>query len=131
MDLNDYIKRSHLKAIDKLNEELRAFAEETGETPPTLYEDAFTPFTLWNIRVVNGVLLWDCDGKTESCKVVLYDDEEQEYYEDDWMDGIPQSIRFWKICLRKAKKYWSMDSETLDAIQDFQREDITDSEDES
>ena len=130
MDLNSYIKKSHLKAIDKFNEELRAWAEETGEYPPTLYEDAFTPFTLWNIRVVNGVLLWDCDGKTEDCKVVLYDDEENEYYEDDWMDGIPQSIKYWKSCLRKAKKYWEMSPERLDAIYDFEAEDIQDNEEE-
>lgn len=125
MNLNDYIKKSHLKAIDKFNAELAAFAEETGDYPPVLYEDAFTSFTLWNIRVVDGVMYWDQDGETDFCKIVLYDEEEQTYYEDDWMDGIPQSIRYWKACLRRAKKYWSMDSETLDAIQDFEREDIT------
>ena len=130
MDLNNYIKKSHLKMVDKFNDELRAWAQETGENPPTLYEDLFTPFTLWNIRVIDGVMYWEDDGKTDSCRIVLYDEEEKTYYEDDWMDGIPQSIRYWKSCLRKAKRYWSMSSERLDAIYDFQAPDIQDEEDE-
>lgn len=126
MDLNSYIKKSHLKAIDKFNEELLAFAEETGENPPTIYEDMFTPFTLSNIRVENGVMYWEQDGKVDHCNIVLLDDETNEYYEDDWLDGIPQSLRYWKSCLRKAKKYWSMSSEDLDAIYDERKPDIAD-----
>ena len=126
MDLNSYSKKSHLKAIDKFNEELLAFAEETGENPPTLYEDMFTPFTLANIRVENGVMYWEQDGKVDHCNIVLLDDETNEYYEDDWLDGIPQSLWYWKSCLRKAKKYWSMSSEDLDAIYDERKPDIAD-----
>lgn len=126
MDLNSYIKKSHLKAIDKFNAELLAFAEETGENPPTLYEDMFTPFTLSNIRVENGILYWDQDGKPDFCRVVLFDEDEKDYYEDDFIDGIPQSLQYWKSCLRKAKKYWAMSSEDLDAIYDERKPDIED-----
>lgn len=129
MNLNQYIKKSHLKAIDKFNEELLAFAEETGENPPTLYEDMFTPFTLSNIRVENGILYWDQDGKPDFCKIVLFDDEEGVYYEDEF-DGIMDSLRYWKSCLRKAKKYWSMNPDDLDAIYDERKPDIEDEDEE-
>ena len=124
-NLNCYIKPSHLKMVDKFNEELRQFAEYTDELPPTLYEDAFTYFTLWNVRVIDGVLYYDYDGKTDSNRVVFYDDEEQVYYEDDWLDGIPQFIKYWRACIRKAKRYFQEDPEVLDKIYDFEREDIT------
>lgn len=130
MDLNQYIKKSHLKMVDKFNEELREFAKQTDEYPPVLYEDAFTYFTLWNVRVVNGVLLYDYDGKTDQEKIVRFDEEENDYFEDDWMDGIPQYIKYWRACMRRAKKYYEMDLDKLNDIYDFKREDIIDQEDE-
>ena len=45
-DLNTFIKKSHIKAVAKFNEELKAFARETGEEPTRLYENANTSFTL-------------------------------------------------------------------------------------
>lgn len=72
-NLNKYVKKAHINAIAKFNAELAEFAKYTGEYPPTLYEDIFTPFTLWNIRLENGILYWDCDRKTEWSKVVLFD----------------------------------------------------------
>ena len=128
MDLNQYIKKSHIKAIEKFNAELAAWAQETGDMPPYLSEDVFSSFTLWNIRVENGWLLYEYDGKLEKDRIVLFDDEEQVYYEDEF-DGIMDAIKFWCSCLRKAKKYWSMDSETLDRIYDEQIPDIEDEED--
>lgn len=127
MNLNQYIKKSHIKAIEKFNAELQAWANETGDMPPYLSEDAFTSFTLWNIRVEDGWLLYECDGKLEKDRIVLFDDEEQEYYECEF-DGIMDAIKFWRSCLRKAKKYWQMDSETLDRIYEEEIPDIEDEE---
>lgn len=45
------------------------------------------------------------------------------------MDGIPQAIRYWKSCLRKAKKYWQTDPDVLDRIYDEQQPDFEDPED--
>lgn len=121
-DLNQYIKKSHLRMVEKFNADLEAFRKETQEEAATLYEDQFTSFTLANIRVENGCLLYQYDGKDESEAIVRYDDDEKTYYEDD-LDGIAEWVKFWRKCLNRAKRYWSMDTETLDAIQNGDIED--------
>lgn len=121
-NLNSYIKKSHIKAVEKFNEDLKAWAIETGETPVTLYEDPFTSFTLSDIHVENGWLKFDYDGQPDSVSVVTKDELTQEYYEEEF-DGIMDYIKFWRACLRRAKRYWSMDSEKLDRIQDGEAED--------
>lgn len=121
-DLNQYIKKSHLRMVEKFNADLEAFRNETQEEAATLYEDQFTSFTLANIRVENGCLLYQYDGKDESEAIVRYDDDEKTYYEDD-LDGIAEWVKFWRKCLNRAKRYWSMDTETLDAIQNGDIED--------
>jgi len=127
-DLNKYIKKSHIRTVEKFNEELKAFGIETEQTAPTIYEDAFTSFTLSNIRVQNGCLLYEYDGKTESEKIVKYDEDEKTYYEED-LDGITEWVKFWRKCLKRAKRYWSMDTEKLDRIQDGEIEDDEPDED--
>lgn len=124
-NLNQYIKKSHLRMVDKFNQELEAFRIETDEAAATLYEDAFTSFTLKDIRVENGCLVYEYDGATESERIVYQDAESGEYYEDD-LDGISEWIKFWRKCLKRAKKYWGMSSERLDAIHDGEAEDIQD-----
>ena len=128
--LIDYIKKSHIKAVQKLNEDLKAFAEETGENPVTLYEDANTSFTLANIAISNdGQLFYEYDGQTEFEVIVCHDNETGEYYEDEGMDGIMEYVKFWRACLRRAKRYWQMDSDKLDAIQNGDIEDEEEEED--
>lgn len=116
-DLNQYIKKSHLKMVEKFNADLEAFRKETQEEAATLYEDANTSFTLANVHLANGNLIFDYDGATESHSVVLDDYDTGEYYEDE-IDGIAEWVKFWRKCLNRAKRYWSMDSEKLDKIQD-------------
>lgn len=129
-DLIDYIKKSHLKAVEKFNEELKAWAKETGENPVTLYEDAFTSFTLADVAISqDGQLFYTYDGKIEFEVIVRKDEETGEYYEDEGMDGIMEYVKFWRKCLKRAKKYWSMPVEQLDAIQDGEAEDEEDEED--
>ena len=123
MDLNDYIKKIHIKAVEKFNEELKAWEKETGESPVTLYEDANTSFTLSDILVENGWLKFNYDGKPDSVLMVQKDDFDGEYYEDEGIDGIMEYLKFWRACLRRAKRYWAMDSDELDRIQDGELED--------
>lgn len=127
-ELNDYIKKSHLKAVDKFSAELEEFRKETGEEAVTLYEDAFTSFTLSDIVVKEGRLYYKYDGRWESDAVVYVDDETGEYYEDD-LYGIMDTLKFWRKCLRRAKRYWAMDTEKLDAIQEGEAEDTEEEED--
>jgi len=121
-DLNKYIKKSHLRMVEKFNADLEAFRQETQEEAATLYEDQFTSFTLANVRVENGCLLFQYDGSQESQTIVNYDEHTKVYWEDE-IDGIAEWVKFWRKCLNRAKRYWSMDTEKLDAIQNGDIED--------
>lgn len=123
-DLNDYIKKSHIKAVEKFNEELQAWAKETGEKAPTLYEDANTSFTLSDITVERGKMFFNYDGKPDSVTIVIKDNLDGEYFEEEGIDGIMDYVKFWRSCLRRAKRYWSMDPDRLDRIQEGEEEDI-------
>ena len=125
-NLNDYIKKSHLKAVEKFNEELKAWAKETEEDAAVLYEDANTSFTLSNLRVENGRLNYLYDGREKGERVVICYGRGK-YYENE-IDGIMDAIKFWRGCLRRAKKYWAMDPDKLDRIQDGEEDDIEDEE---
>ena len=130
-DLISYIKKSHIKAVEKFNEELKAWAAETGENPVTLYEDAFTSFTLADVAISqDGQLFYTYDGKIEFEVIVRKDEETGEYYEDEGMDGIMEYVKFWRKCLKRAKRYWSMDSEKLDRLQDPENEEEDEDEEE-
>lgn len=105
------ISARHIKAWEKFNEEVLAFAQETESDEATLYEDAFTSRNVKNFWMrANGTLSWTEDGKTEI---------EQMFDEDDAREW----LSFWRANLRRAKRYWSMDTEVLDKIQDGQLED--------
>ena len=111
-----------VKAFERFNADLKAFGEETGETFVTLYEDAFTTRRVANFRLYkNGNLKWveieTGQLSREEVEVMFDDDEAREY------------LSFWRANLRRAKKYWSMDTETLDKIQDGESEDINVEED--
>lgn len=120
-NLQKYIKKSHIKAVEKFNAELQAFAKETGENPVTLYENANTSFTLADIHVENGWLKFDYDGQPDSVLVVEKDDFDGKYYESE-LDGIMDYVHFWRKCLNRAKKFWAMDPDHLDAIQNGEAE---------
>ena len=123
-ELISYIKRSHIRAVEKFNEELKAWAEYTGEEEATLYEDQYTSFTLSNIAISqDGQLFFDYDGKTEFEVEVRQDEETGKYYEDEGTESIMEYIKFWRKCLKRAKRYWEMDSEKLDRLQDGEEDD--------
>lgn len=128
VDLNKYIKKSHFKMVEKFNEELEAFRKETGDKLAELYEDAYTSFKLGTIRIENGMLRYRYDDGEDFDKVVLRDPDTGEYYEEEGMDSIPEIIKFYRRCLKRARRYWVMDVERLDAIQNGEQEDEDDEE---
>ena len=127
-DLNKYIKKGHIRAVEKFNEELKAWAKETGEAEATLYEDANTSFTLSNLRVEHGYLKYRYDGCDEKERIVIEGPREGVYVETEY-DGIMDFVKFWRKCLKRAKRYWAMDPDWLDKIQDGAIEDINEEED--
>ena len=71
----------------------------------------------------NGVLTWD-EEELEPIKgewaYVVRKNREQMWDEDDAKEW----LKFWRACLRRAKRYDSMPIEVLEAIQDGERDDI-------
>lgn len=117
-----------VKAFERFNADLKAFGEETGETGEetgetfvTLLEDAFTTRRVANFRLYkNGNLKWieieTGQLSREEVEVMMDDDDAKEW------------LSFWRANLRRAKRYWATDAETLDKIQEGEIEDTTDSE---
>ena len=100
------ISARHIKAWEKFNEDLNAFRAETEEDFAILHEDAFTTREVKDFKMTNtGILTWIEEGKEE---------REQMMDEDDAREW----LSFWRANLRRAKRYWAMDSEILDNIQD-------------
>ena len=122
-DLNNYIKKSHIKAVEKFAAELEEWRKETEEEEATIYEDAYTFYTLSNIRVENGCLCFKLDGEEQCENMVRFDEETGEYWEEDGLDSIMDYLKFWRACVRRAKRYWCMDTDKLDAIQNGDIED--------
>ena len=117
------IPKKAIKDIEKFKEDLAAFAEETGEQFPTLYEDANTMIQVKNLLFTyEGTLHWTDEDDHECWEAYITEDEDgverwDAFYE--WDSG----LKYWKATLRRAKRYWQMDTEKLDAIQDGQIED--------
>lgn len=110
-----------VKAFERFNADLKVFGEETGETFVTLYEDAFTTRRVANFRLYkNGNLKWieieTGQLSREEVEVMMDDDDAKEW------------LSFWRANLRRAKRYWATDAETLDKIQEGEIEDTTDLE---
>ena len=106
-----------VKAFEKFNADLKAFGEETNEEYVALYEDANTTRMVKDFHLCkNGKLTWkeqeSYGDKITSESETLMDD----YDAKEWLS-------FWRANLRRAKRYWSMDIETLDKIQDGEIED--------
>ena len=123
------VKKSSLRKLERFCEKLEAFRVRTGDEVATLYEDAYTWFTRGNVRIENGFLLYEYDGVEEREDLLLFDEETGEYYESE-CDGVGEYVKFWSACLRRAVRYWEMDTETLDAIQDGVKPDDDDNEEE-
>ena len=115
------IKKSHINAVNKLNEELKAFAKETGEDEPLLYEDIWTTFTLSNLRVEDGYFKYKYDGKEEEINMIRHyenynEDGSDHWEEEDGVDSIMDYVKFYRKCLRLSKKFWNTDTEKLENL---------------
>ena len=112
------ISARHIKAWERFNEEVNAMRKDYGEELAWLYEDAFTTRRVKDFKMTKtGILTWYeqdfCNTEVKKEREVMLDEDEAK----DW-------LKFWKGCLRKAKKYNEMPAETLDAIQDGEQADI-------
>lgn len=128
MEKNDfikYIKKAHVRALGVFIQELEAWRKETGEEVATLYEDPFTSFTLKDVCIHAGRLNYTQDGVEYSEELVEKDPEDGKYYEIEY-DGIMDYVKFWRACLRRARRYWQMDVDELDRIQNGEKEDEED-----
>lgn len=112
------IPQKAIKQIDKFIADLRAFAEETGEDAPLLYEDANTTIQIIDlVFAYDGSLNWiDESGEYRLELYITEDEEGNEVWDEmqEWESG----LKYWRDCLKRAKRYWRMDTEKLDAIQD-------------
>lgn len=120
-DLNSYIKKSHITALENFKADLDKY-KELLDPEGRLYEDPYTSFTLDNIVLVNGELHYDYDGKRECDMIVSLDEETDKYYEDEGPDGLMETVKFWRKCLKRAQRYWNMTADELDAIQNVEAE---------
>ena len=112
-----------IKAFEKFNEDLKTFGEQTGEVFVTLYEDANTTREVANFKLYkNGKLTWVEMEDVYADRQMICEPMKEEYLHTD-DDDIKDTLNFWRANLRRAKRYWSMDAETLDKIQDGEIED--------
>ena len=115
--ISKLITKRFINMVEKFNEELKAFAEYSEEKEAYLYEDICMSFTLSNVRIEGEYLVYNYDGE-ENRDILAYWDEE----EDDMCSNIDEAkeqIKFWRACLRRAKKYFSMSPEELDAKEEM------------
>ena len=117
-----------IKAFEKFNNDIKEFGEQTGEVFVTLYEDANTTREVANFKLYkNGKLKWvEMEDVYQDRQIISIAMQEEYLHTDD--DDIKDTLNFWRANLRRAKRYWAMDAETLDKIQDGQVEDTTDTE---
>lgn len=109
------ISKRHIKAWETFNSHLDAFAKDSDVTEAdevTLCEDANTTRNVRHFNMTeDGVLTWTEDEEFN---------QETMFDEDDAREW----LKFWKACLRRAKRYWEMDAVELDRLQDGEVEDI-------
>ena len=120
------ISDRHIKAWQKFNEDVDAFRTKYDENErfAWLYEDAYTTRKVRDFKMhKNGVLTWT-EEEMEVVKgqwtYVPRANREQMWDEEEGKDY----LKYWIACLRRAKKYDSMPTEVLDAIQEGERDDI-------
>ena len=114
------ISAKHIKAWERFNEEVDAMRKDYGDELACawLYEDAYTTRRVRDFKMTKtGILTW---YEQDFWYTVVKKNREVMLDEDDAKEW----LKFWKACLRRAKRYNEMPVEALDAIQDGEREDI-------
>lgn len=109
------------KSISKFLAEYEAFAAETGDRYQ-LAEDVTTYYALKDVQVLKTCVKFTTEYGGVGSSVhseVIRDSEE-----------LDEQIRWWKACLRRAKRYWGTSAEVLDAMADGTADDDTDQDNE-
>lgn len=125
----EIVPKSAERMVERLRADLTAFGKESGAEFPTLFEADGHMFEIRNPRLFpDGTLKWeDENGFTQSDNYLYYwDDDRGDYYpyEKDvkaspYFDPYEEFkglIGYWRAALRRAKRYWQMDAETLDRV---------------
>ena len=123
IDKNQYISNILLSAVKRFNKDLEAFAKKTDEKVATLYEDSVTDYTLSDVRLENGDLVYNYDSKEERENIVVWDEEIKDYYCRLDGDEIRDFLSFHRDNLRRANRYYQSDMKYLDMIQNGEIED--------
>lgn len=110
------VTEKHRKEIEKFLNDYENFVKETGDKFQ-LAENASTYYAIIDVQVlktcVKFTLTYEDVLSTSYCEVIR-DSEE-----------LDEQIRWWRACLRRAKRYWSTSSEVLDRMADGTQEDDT------
>ena len=114
------ISARHIKAWEKFNEDLNAFRAETGEDYATLYENANIVREVKDFHMTQSGELTFEEYETYAISANPITHEREQMIDED---DAREYLKYWRDCLRRAKRYWTMDTERLDAIQDGQIED--------
>lgn len=135
---NEAVSKSHRKAVEKLNNELKEWAKEQGRTADQEWaevaEDADTYYYIKDFRLEGAELVYmqasneyGKNATEERCTIAKWDDDWEEWYEvESWGWCLMEYVSNFRKWMRKAKKYWSMSSEQLDAISEGKADDIED-----
>ena len=110
----------HIRNWEMFNVDLNNFREETGDDFAILYEDANNTRAVKDFSMSEELVLTWTEYEMNfwgQSKVVQVEEDMRD------LDDAREWLKFWKANLRRAKRYWSMDSEKLDAIQDGEVED--------
>lgn len=113
----------HIRNWEMFNIDLNNFREETGDDFAILYEDANNTREVKDFSMSEELVLTWTEYEMNfwgQSKVVQVEEDMRD------LDDAREWLKFWKANLRRAKRYWSMDSEKLDAIQDGEIEDEED-----
>ena len=116
------ITKRFINMVAKFNNDLNAFAEYCGEEKAILYEDILTSFTLSNVRIEGFYMVYEFDGREDKDILFRFGDgvkegEEEEAFNEghyyNWVEEAKEQIKFWRACIRRAKKYWQMSADSI------------------
>ena len=127
-----YLEREYEKLqrkVERFNNKLIDFNQETGDSVATLYEDICTHFTLTPLKLeLEGVVPFFDDETNEDISfnsyVLTYEYDGSQELVNEPYEEIVEYIKFYDNCLKRAIRYWKTNPEVLDAMADGEMEDI-------
>ena len=112
------ISTRHLNAWTRFNEEVNKYREEYNDEFAWVYEDVNTSRKVRDFKMSKtGILTWvELEDKIVNgyWKGVPTKNREKMIDEDDAREW----LKFWKACLRRARRYNAIDPEVFDQMQE-------------